>query len=197
MQIGFDWTQYSLARINLVAAGRGNCGNILPKSDDATIVRFRQALSGRLTQDDQALLSVYDCLKDCAPGTLGASMALYYRTQGHSPVEPSGTFPVRYIMIHDAHHVLINASTDDQGELNVLAFECGMIQRGQKAESLIPVLAQAKAFPDCDIPQMAQYWELGCNAKPGLLETFELGHWIDHPLSAVQSAFNLPIHPYA
>lgn len=196
MQTGFDWTQYSLARINLVAAGRGNCGDILPKSDDLTIARFREALAGKLNEDDKKLLSVYDLLGDCADGTLGSAMRQYYKTQGHSPIEPSGTFPVRYIMIHDAHHVLISADTSDQGELDVLAFECGMIQGGQKAESLIPVLAQARAFPDCDIPRIAQHWELGCSAKPGLLETFELGDWIDRPLAEVQEAFNLPLQNY-
>lgn len=187
----FDWTQYSLARINLVAEGRGNCGNILPKCDDGTIQRFREALAGRLTEDDQLMLGIYDRLAHCQQGTLGHGMAKYYRERSHSPIEPTGTFPVRYIMIHDAHHVLIEADTDEQGELNVLAFECGMIGCGQKAESLIPVLAQARVFEDCDILQIARYWELGCKTKPGLLETFDLFNAIKLSIEQIKNDYNI------
>lgn len=196
IQTGFDWTQYSLARINLVAAGRGNCGDVLPKCDDETIQRFRNALKGRLTEDDKKFLEIYDGLPACEAGTLGHGLCQYYVESGHNPVDPQGTFPVRYIMIHDAHHVLLNADTDDQGELNVLAFECGANQHGQKAESIIPVIAQARAFPHCDIPRLAQYWEMGCKAEPGLLETFDLRRWIKKPLPEVRQKYNIKV-PFA
>jgi hypothetical protein len=189
--IGFDWTQYSLARINLVASGRGNCGDILPKSDDETIKLFRESLKGRLTDDDKEMLSIYDELEQCCENTLGFELLNYYRTEGHTPVDPKGTFPVRYIMIHDAHHVLLNAATSDQGELNVLAFECGANQKGQKAESLIPVMAQSRVFPECDLLQVAKHWEIGCNAMSGLLETFDLRQWMRCSVNLVQSTYNI------
>lgn len=189
----FNWTEYSLARINLVASNRGNCSNVLPKSNDATLQAFREALKGNLTEDDRLLLEVYDRLSACQGGTLGAELWRYYQENSHTPVSPQGTFPVRYIMIHDAHHVLLNTKTDDQGELNVLAFECGMISGGQKSESLIPVLSQTRAFPDCDIPQMARFWECGCKARPGLLETWDLSSAIDRPIEEIKYEYAITI----
>jgi hypothetical protein len=185
----FNWADYSLARINLVASGRGNCGEILPKATDETIIKFRESLAGCLDEDDRQMLGIYDKLVDCPVNTLGFEMRNYYKNNGHSPIEPTGTFPVRYIMIHDAHHVLINASTSEQGELNVLAFECGMIKHGSSSESIIPLLAQAKAFPDCDIVEIAKYWEMGCNAKFGLLEQWDLAQWIDKPVQEIKQTY--------
>lgn len=192
-QTGFDWTQYSLARINLVASGRGNCGDVLPRCDDETILRFRNALKGKLTADDRSLLGIFDVLADCAPGSLGHGLCQYYKAEGHTPVDPQGTFPVRYIMIHDAHHVLLGVGTSDQEELNVLAFECGANQHGQKAESLIPVLAQSRAFTNCNIPEVAKFWEIGCMAKPGLLETFDLGKWLNYPIAEIKEEYNIKV----
>lgn len=188
----FDWMKYSLARINIIAQGRGGCGDVLPAVDDEVIIRFRESLSGQLDQDDRLMLGIYDSLKDCQEGTLGAAMWRYYRSTGHTPVDEQGTFPVRYIMLHDAHHVLINASTDDQGELDVLAFECGMSNQQNPIAAITPLLAQMQAFSSVvNIPSIAKWWGVGCKCPVNLLDTWDISRDINKDLATLKIQWDL------
>jgi hypothetical protein len=190
----FDWTKYSLARINLVAQGRGGCPSVLPQVDEETLIRFREALKGNLNEDDRQMLELYDSLSSFDNGTFGAALRKYYSETGHSPVDAQGTFPVRYIMIHDAHHVLIGADTDEQGELDVLAFECGLTNGGQSAQSIIPLISQTKAFGgDFEAPRIGKYWEMGCRIRQPLLDTWDLGSYLGYPLPVLRQKYGIAV----
>lgn len=190
-----SWKDYSLARMNLIAGNVAGCKTSLPKPSDQAIKEFRDHLERRMDLDNLRFFDLRERViaNEFPPGSLGDAMRVHYEKNGIGRNDGTDVFPLRYIFLHDAHHALLGLPTTNQGELNVIAFECAAIDQGRSVASLMPVVAQVLAFSDwikesCltlekegnqdpafhPLRVMAEYWQIGATIEADLLETWDV-----------------------
>ena len=193
----FNWTKFSMVRVYLVAAGRGNCELLieqLPRTElDPILQEFRDSLEQNFSEDNRRIVELAQTLSSYPSGTLGFELNTFYQRSPFPRLGEPDAFPARYIFLHDAHHVLLNCDTSEQGELEVIAFEGGLIGCNT-AEGILPVFSQVAAFagmPGIDFVRIARAWEIGANARAGLLENWNIEPDLGRNLEAVRQRYNV------
>lgn len=195
----FNWTKFSLVRVYLVAAGRGNCGDVLAQMEtgqlDSVLQEFRDSLEQNFSEDNRRIIELSRTLDTYPEGSLADELSKFYHDAPFPKVGEPNSFPARYIFLHDAHHILLDSDTSEQGELEVIAFEGGLIG-SDSVEGILPVLAQVFAFagaPDLNIsiPRIAKAWEIGCKARTGLLENWDIYQDLALSVEDVRSKYNV------
>lgn len=163
------WDLFNLVRIGKVQEQDGRICPFLTsvfenlpndtKEKIAVINEFYLAEQGNATIENQPYIEALS--KEYPVNSLGQALQRFYAASPFPALGTQDAFPAKYILIHDAHHILLGCSPDQQGEIDVCAFECGL-QRG----NIVPLLAQIKAFEyDFDITQTAKAYSLGLSVK--------------------------------
>lgn len=193
----FNWTKFNMVRVYLVAQDKGNCENLireLPKQEiDPILKEFRDSLEGNLSEDNRKISSLIETLDQYNKDSLGGHLFQFYLDSQFPKIGKEGAFPARYIVLHDAHHLLINSGTDEQGELETIAFEGGLTG-SNKADSILPVFAQVAAFSQMsgiNFPRIARAWEIGANAEDGLLENWDISIDLPSNLNDIRKKYNI------
>lgn len=174
------WDLFNLVRIGKVQEQEGRIcpflTSVFEKLPNSTkekievINEFYMAENGSATIENQPYIESLS--KEYPKNSLGLALQRFYAKHPFPALGMQNSFPAKYILIHDAHHILLGCSPDQQGEIDVCAFECGL-QKG----NIVPLLAQIKAFEyDFDITQTAKAYSIGLEAK-GELEYPLLEQW--------------------
>lgn len=205
----YDWADYSLARINLIAKGIPDCvpRAIMPPPTSETDRAFRDALAGAVTEDDLYFLDLYNTLGEHPAGSLGWFLNNFYRDnhlESEHLIGTQGKFPIRYILLHDAHHALLDQlDTSEIAEINVMAFECGQLKSGT-GHDVMPLTALVMAYHDTlkeiedkvPLSDAAEWWAAGFNAHTQILDTWDIAADLPLPVAAVREKYGIvmPFH---
>ena len=168
--------------------------SILPSmSEDEKNYGIKAYLQSGLNPNIEAIEKLRQSLVFSKPGTLAEALKAYYQAE---PIEIPGTnaslFPASYIIVHDLHHVLLGVDTSHRGELIVIAYESGMIQKTEFPILLIEQLEVfvSPLFKDIKSHELLKYWNIGVNSVE-LVDNWEWWHDLDLPLSVVREKYNI------
>ena len=165
--------------------------NAMPEDEKLWGLRsYFWACSEKLNQPDHAAYPA---------GSLGSALHNFYENSGVPPISSNPFFPKQYIQVHDAHHVLLGSASDPRGELQIIAFENGMLQRGKPPLLLLDQLeillksrtpedgGPVTVFTSADL---CRAWEAGAVAEP-LLDDWDFVAELDVPLEEVRRRHNI------
>ncbi len=168
--------------------------SVLPcMSEDEKNYGIKAYLQSGLNPNIEAIEKLRHSLVFSKPGTLAEALKAYYQAE---PIEIPGTnaslFPASYIIVHDLHHVLLGVDTSHRGELIVIAYESGMIQKTEFPILLIEQLEVfvSDLFKDIKSHELLKYWNIGVNSVE-LVDDWEWWHDLDLPLSVVREKYNI------
>jgi hypothetical protein len=150
-------------------------------------------LRSGLNPNIEAIEKLRQSLENPAPGTLADALKTYYKTeQVEIPGTDASLFPADYIIVHDLHHVLLGIDTSHRGELIVIAYESGMIQKTEFPILLIEQLEifVSDLFKDIKSHELLKYWNIGVKSAE-LVDNWEWWHDLDLPLSSVREKYNI------
>jgi hypothetical protein len=136
-------------------------------------------------------------LKGCHLGSFGFALNSYYMANPALPFpgSESSLFPQDYLLLHDTHHVLLGADVTEAGEVYVTAFECGLMS--QSNARILTLLAQIQVLLDhkgismfnAAVAQKA--FDIGSQANPGLMDSFDPMSMLDEPLISIRQSLNI------
>jgi len=194
------WDLFSMVRIGKVQENNGRICPFLTQAIESLpsttqefmmVMRdFYESQEGILSETNQQYV---DALKgNFGDGTLGKSLQDFYNEHTFPMIGKLGAFPAKYILIHDAHHILINVETDEQGEIDTIAFE-GALINPLSSRGIVPLLSQIRAFENTnfDVIRVAKAWEVGCNVQGDLLETWDILADLNSSISSLQQKYNI------
>lgn len=142
-----------------------------------------------LNPDKESINLLLTALNNPIPDTLAWHLAEYYQSESvPTPDTEASLFPANYIIIHDLHHVLLGADTTQKGEMEIIAFESGMLQ---KSPAPILLLEQLEIFLGThivDAAMLTQSWNNGAKAMP-LFENWQWQLDLDLPLEEVRTKY--------
>jgi len=150
-------------------------------------------LRSGLNPNIEAIEKLRQSLENPVPGTLADALKTYYKTeQVEIPGTDASLFPADYIIVHDLHHVLLGIDTSHRGELIVIAYESGMIQKTEFPILLIEQLEifVSDLFKDIKSHELLKYWNIGVKSAE-LVDNWEWWHDLDLPLSSVREKYNI------
>lgn len=154
---------------------------------------IKSYLQSGLNPNKEAIDLLYKNLRSPVVGSLSAALKKYYLTQQvETPNTDASLFPANYIIVHDLHHILLDVDVSQKGELAVIAYESGMIQ---KTEFPILLMEQIEIFVsdffnDIKSHELMKYWNIGVNSAV-LVDDWEWWHDLDLPLSVVREKYNI------
>ncbi|MDY7009002.1 MAG: hypothetical protein SWX82_35130 [Cyanobacteriota bacterium] len=106
-------------------------------------------------------------------------------------------FPARYILAHDLHHILIGSSVDDQGEAEVMAFECGLLAQKKSELCLLPFISQLlESFShqrNLNFIKIASLFDIGLKVKGDLFESWQFENDLFFSLFPVRNKYSISI----
>ena len=150
-------------------------------------------LRSGLNPNIEAIEKLRQSLENPVSGTLADALKTYYKTeQVEIPGTDASLFPADYIIVHDLHHVLLGIDTSHRGELIVIAYESGMIQKTEFPILLIEQLEifVSDLFKDIKSHELLKYWNIGVKSAE-LVDNWEWWHDLDLPLSSVREKYNI------
>ncbi|NEP40676.1 MAG: hypothetical protein F6K35_16135 [Okeania sp. SIO2H7] len=104
-------------------------------------------------------------------------------------------FPARYILAHDLHHILIGSDVDDQGEAEVMAFECGLLAQTKSELCILPFISQIlESFShkrNLDFVKIASLFDLGLKAKGDLFESWKFENDLLLSIETVRNKYDI------
>jgi hypothetical protein len=154
---------------------------------------IKSYLRSGLNPNKEAINKLHQSLENPSLGTLADALKNYYQK---NQVEISGTsaslFPADYIIVHDLHHVLLNVDTSQRGELAVIAYESGMIQKTEFPVLLIEQIEifVSDLFKDIKSHELLKYWNIGVNSVQ-LVDDWPWWQDLDLPLLEVREKYNI------
>ena len=114
------WDLFNLVRIGKVQEKQGRICPFLTSALDAlpvdtkakidVINQFYLAENGKTTIDNQPYLDALS--REYPIYSLGWALQNFYAFHPFPPIGTTGAFPAKYILIHDAHHILMGFSPD-------------------------------------------------------------------------------------
>ena len=152
-------------------------------------------LRSGLNPNIEAIEKLRQSLENPESGTLADALKAYYRTeQVEIPGTDASLFPANYIIVHDLHHVLLGIDTSPRGEMIVIAYENGMIQKTEFPILLIEQLEifVSDFFKDVKSHELLKYWNIGVKSAE-LVDDWEWWHDLDSPLSSVREKYNVVV----
>jgi hypothetical protein len=134
----------------------------------------------------QENVALFQRFSECAHGTVGKSFYEYYKiNNGLDAIVKPSMFPSSYILVHDFHHLLLNVPPSVQGELEVLAFEEGMVNRTQPPILLLEqlqIFLESQGHKLFETERLCKAWNIGANCQQGIFDDFPLLNFIDKDL---------------
>lgn len=134
-------------------------------------------------------------LADPKEGTLAYFLKKYYdENKPMIPDDKASLFPANYIIIHDLHHVLLGVDTSQEGEMQIIAFESGMIHQ---CDFPILLVEQLEIFLSdqtkiVNTQKLQKAWNAGKKAKL-LLENWQWQNDLELPLKTVRQKYNVVV----
>ncbi len=134
----------------------------------------------------------------CPGGSFGSALHNYYENSGIPPISANPFFPKQYIQVHDAHHVLLGAAADPEGELQIISFESGMLQRCKPPLLLLDqleILLKDSTTTGGSVQlfraaNLCEAWESGAAAEP-LLDDWNFAAELWLPIDEVRKRHNV------
>lgn len=134
-------------------------------------------------------------------GSFGAALREYYRAAPSLPLPGAdeSLFPAEYLARHDCHHVLIGADTTAAGEVEVIAFECGVMS--EQGARFFALLAQIQVFCEArgqylfDASRAMVAFNQGVKVSQSLFEDWDFRSELLTPLAELRN--RLGIQPLA
>lgn len=154
---------------------------------------IKSYLRSGLNPNKEAINTLHQSLKNPALGTLAEALKNYYqKNQVEIPGTGASLFPADYIIVHDLHHVLLDVDTTQQGELAVIAYESGMIQKTEFPVLLIEQIEifVSDLFKDIKSHELLKYWNIGVNSVQ-LVDDWQWWQDLDLPLLEVREKYNI------
>ncbi|MBZ8181102.1 ubiquinone biosynthesis protein COQ4 [Oscillatoria salina] len=137
-------------------------------------------------------------LKLYPSNSLGKSLYDHYLNNPSIP-QPNDKngFPARYILVHDLHHILIDSDVEDQGEAEVMAFECGLLAQKKSELCLLPFISQilesVSHKPDLDFVKIASFFDVGLKVKGNLFESWQFENDLLLSIKTVRENYNIVV----
>lgn len=156
---------------------------------------IKEYLKAGLNPNKEALNKLFESLKSPAPGTVAEALKNHYqREQVEIPGIDASLFPADYIIVHDLHHVLLNVNTSQKGELAVIAYENGMIQKTEFPVLLIELIEifVSDLFKEIKSYELMKYWNIGVNSSV-LVDDWKWWDDLGLLLSDVREKYNVVI----
>lgn len=157
---------------------------------------IKSYLQAGLHPNKEAINKLHQTLESPVPGTLAAALKDYYQTEKTEiPGTSASLFPANYIIVHDLHHILLGVDTSQKGELAVIAYESGMIQRTEFPILLIEQIEifVGDLFKDIKSHELLKYWNIGANSAQ-LVEDWEWWDDLNLSISKVREKYNIVIN---
>lgn len=144
-------------------------------------------------------------LDNMPAGSFGYALNQYYDRNPSLP-RPGGVdslFPAEYLVRHDCHHVLIGASTSQSGEVEVVAFESGLMSESESR--ILILLSQIQVFCESaglyflDASRVYWAYKQGVMVSQSLFEDWDYIADLNSPLAELRSSLGidaLPGSPY-
>lgn len=154
---------------------------------------IKSYLKAGLQPNKEAVTQLHRNLENPILGSLAEALKKYYQQES---VEVPGTdaslFPADYIIVHDLHHVLLGVSTSQKGELAVIAFESGMIQRTEFPVLLIEQIEifVGDLFSEIKSHELMKYWNIGTKAST-LVDDWQWWNDLALPLEKVREKYSI------
>lgn len=172
----------------------GNVARVAPCLSEAERdYGLRSYFWAAISPNVEKIKALQEALAYAPEGSLGAGLAAYYAANDHlhPGTEPS-MFPTDYIVVHDLHHVLTGLPTTDQGEIEVTAFESGMLLRCPPPILIIEQLEilLEKQTDIINSTRLLKAWNSGCNAAP-LFSDWDWLSDLHRPLAEVRQQYNV------
>ena len=155
---------------------------------------IKEYLKSGLFPDKETIAKFKKAIQSPIPGSLAFYLREYYDTQCVPvPGADASLFPASYILIHDLHHVLLGSNVSQKGEMEVIAFESGMLQ---KCDPPILLLEQLEIFfsdmtDALDSIALVKAWNIGKNASTQLFENWNWTDDLDLSLESVREKYGL------
>lgn len=129
-------------------------------------------------------------------GSLGKTLYEHYLNNPliPKPNDENG-FPARYILVHDLHHLLIDSNVDDQGEAEVMAFECGLLAQKKSELCLLPFISQLleSSFhqQNLNFVKIAQMFDIGLRVEGNLFESWQFEGDLLSSVELIREKYNI------
>ena len=154
---------------------------------------IKSYLKSGLNPNVEAITELHQKLENPVIGTLAEALKNYYQTeQVGIPGTDASLFPSNYIIVHDLHHVLLGVDTSQKGELAVIAYESGMIQKTEFPILLVEQIEifVSDLFQEIKSHELMKYWNIGVNSSI-LVDNWEWWDDLDLPLLKVREKYNI------
>ena len=154
---------------------------------------IKSYLKAGLQPNKEAITQLHRNLENPVLGSLAEALKKYYQQESvEVPGADASLFPADYIIVHDLHHVLLGVDTYQKGELAVIAFESGMIQ---KTEFPILLIEQIEIFVgdlfnEIKSHELMKYWNIGTKAST-LVDDWQWWNDLALPLEKVREKYNI------
>jgi ubiquinone biosynthesis protein Coq4 len=128
--------------------------------------------------------------------SLGKNLFEHYLRNPSIPrPNDSNGFPARYILVHDLHHLLIGSNVEDQGEAEVMAFECGLLAQNKSELCLLPFISQlleSSSYQDnLNFVKIAQMFDVGLRVTGNLFESWQFEMDLSSSIEIIRKKYNL------
>jgi len=134
----------------------------------------------------QENVALFQKFSKCDENTVGLTFYEYYKANnGLDAIVKPSMFPSSYILIHDFHHLLLNVPPTTKGELEVLAFEEGLINRTQPPILLLEqlqIFLESQGHKLFETERLCKAWNIGANCPQGIFDDFPLLDYINKNL---------------
>lgn len=168
--------------------------SVLPcMSKDEKDYGIKEYLKAGLNPNKQAINKLKILLDMPPKGSLAEALKHYYlRECVEIPGADASLFPADYIIVHDLHHVLLGVDTSQKGELTVIAYESGMIQKTEFPILLIEQIEifVSDLFKEIKSHELMKYWNIGVNSSV-LVDNWEWWKDLGLPLFEVRQKYNI------
>lgn len=154
---------------------------------------IKSYLKAGLRPNKEAITQLHRNVENPVLGSLAEALKKYYQQESvEIPGTDASLFPADYIIVHDLHHVLLGVDTSQKGELAVIAFESGMIQ---KTEFPILLIEQIEIFVgdlfnEIKSHELMKYWNIGTKAST-LVDDWQWWNDLALPLEKVREKYNI------
>ncbi|MFM6157996.1 MAG: hypothetical protein ACKPE3_34220 [Sphaerospermopsis kisseleviana] len=154
---------------------------------------IKSYLQSGLNPNKEAITQLHRNLENPILGSLAEALKRYYQRESVGvPGIDASLFPADYIIVHDLHHVLLGVDTSQKGELAVIAFESGMIQRTEFPILLIEQIEifVGDLFKEIRSHELMKYWNIGTKAAT-LVDDWQWWNDLVLPLETVREKYNI------
>lgn len=150
-------------------------------------------LQSGLHPNKEAIAKLHQNLENPIQGSLAEALKTYYQQESvEVPGLDASLFPADYIIVHDLHHVLLGVNTSQKGELFVIAFESGMIQKTEFPILLIEQIEifVSDLFKEIKSHELMKYWNIGLNSSV-LVDDWKWWDDLCLPLNNVREKYSI------